>query len=81
MLVPMTDLKECLLFFHDQVSIYPIWICPFTLPNNPGMLRTASGEEEMFVDVGVYGVVPKHRNYDPVKTTRAVEHFVREKKG
>ena len=80
MLVPIGDLKESLHFFHDQVQIYPIWLCPFLLPSHPGMLRTPSGKDEMFIDIGVYGV-PKCKDFDAVKTTRAVERFVQEKKG
>ena len=47
MLVRISDMRKCIDFFHDQVSVYPIWICPFTLPNNPGMLKTPGGGEEM----------------------------------
>jgi len=47
MLVPIKSLGKALKAFHDEVEIYPIWLCPFKLPNNPGMLKTASGNEEM----------------------------------
>ena len=40
MLVPIADLKASLECFHQEVEIYPIWLCPFKLPNNPGMLKT-----------------------------------------
>jgi hypothetical protein len=49
MLVPIGDLGESLKCFHDEVEIYPIWLCPFKLPNNPGMLKTTSGDQEMYV--------------------------------
>ena len=35
-----------------------------------------SFQEEMFVDVGVYGV-PKNDRFDAERTTRKVEEFVR----
>ena len=38
--------------------------------------RSTSPQEEMFVDVGVYGV-PKNDRFDAEKTTRKVEEFVR----
>lgn len=57
-------------------KIYPVWLCPFKLPAAPGMLRTCSGKDEMFVDIGTYGV-PKVDDFHPVKTTRRVESFVR----
>ncbi len=47
MLVPIGDLGKALKCFDDEVAIYPIWLCPFKLPNNPGMLKTVSGNEEM----------------------------------
>jgi len=80
MLVPVEHLKDSIEVFDDLVEIYPIWLCPFRLPNDPGMLKTPSGEEQLFVDVGVYGV-PKRDNFDAVETTRKVEEFVRSVKG
>ena len=59
MLVPIADLKASLECFHQEVEIYPIWLCPFKLPNNPGMLRTHYQDGEMakmLADVGVSGV-------------------------
>jgi hypothetical protein len=44
------------------------------------MLRTRSGAEEMFVDIGTYGT-PKVSNFHPIETTRRVEAFVREVNG
>ena len=66
---------RCILF-----QIYPVWLCPFKLPAHPGMLRTRSGSEEMFVDIGTYGV-PKVGDFHPVQTTRRVESFVRSVRG
>merc|ERR1712111_218373 len=80
MLVPVGKLRESLEVFDDLAKIYPIWLCPFKLPNGPGMLKTPSGEDEMFVDVGVYGV-PKREGFDGVKTTRKVEEYVRNVQG
>ena len=40
MLVPISDTKKCLDFFEEEVAIYPIWLCPFKLYSNPGMLKT-----------------------------------------
>ena len=47
MLVPIGSLKDSLDCFHKEVEIYPIWLCPFKIPNNPGMLRTSTGKEEL----------------------------------
>ena len=40
------------------------------------MLRTPSNRDEMFVDVGMYGV-PSQERYDPLKSLRRLEEFVR----
>ncbi|XP_046455631.1 delta(24)-sterol reductase-like [Daphnia pulex] len=80
MLVPMSTLKDALLCFEKEVKIYPVWLCPFKLPKAPGMLRSPSGKQELYVDIGTYGV-PKVRNFHPVETTRRVESFVRSVKG
>lgn len=40
------------------------------------MLRSSTGKEELYVDIGTYGV-PKVGNFHPVETTRRVEEFVR----
>ena len=39
-------------------------------------IKDYTPQEEMFVDVGVYGV-PKNDRFDAEKTTRKVEEFVR----
>ena len=59
MLVPIADLKSSIEMFHSEVEIYPIWLCPFKLAPDQGMLKTGALKSEMFVDVGVYGV-PKN---------------------
>ncbi len=47
MLVPLDSMKESLDFFEGEVSVYPIWLSPFRLPNNPGMLNARNGRENM----------------------------------
>lgn len=81
MLVPLDDFKESLEFFEENINIYPLWICPFNLPNKPGFLRLSKDvENQMFVDIGVYGT-PKIKNFNPKESTRKVEKFVVEKQG
>ena len=61
--------------------MYPVWLCPFSLPEEPGMLSgKVQAEREMYVDIGVYGV-PKVANFQPRETTRRVEEFVRRNRG
>ena len=62
------------------LQIYPIWLCSFVLPSNPGMLQPANSNNNLFVDIGTYGT-PNVDNFDPVETTRRVEQFVRSVNG
>ncbi|XP_069949667.1 delta(24)-sterol reductase-like isoform X2 [Cherax quadricarinatus] len=63
-----------------EIQIYPIWLCPFKLPANPGMLHPLNGEEAVFIDIGTYGK-PGVPSYEPTHTTRRIEKFVRKHKG
>ncbi|GJQ68037.1 hypothetical protein Trydic_g10670 [Trypoxylus dichotomus] len=80
MLVPIVKLKESVELFEKEFNVYPLWLCPFLLPNNPGMLHPSNKKEEMYVDIGVYGV-PKTDNFHPRNSTRNVEKFVKDVKG
>ncbi|XP_043236825.1 delta(24)-sterol reductase-like [Amphibalanus amphitrite] len=75
MLVPLDQLDSSLDVFHREVEIYPLWLCPFVLPADPGFLQPASGKEQMYIDIGAYGV-PRTVNFDAVKTGRRIEKFV-----
>jgi len=80
MLVPIETLKDSIDVFHKQVQVYPLWLCPFKLTPDPGMVHSRGSKSELFVDIGVYGV-PEVKNFNPVVTTRAIEEFVRKVKG
>jgi len=79
-LVPMSTLKDSLHLFDEKVEIYPLWLCPFKLPSNPGMLHPKGIDEDMYVDIGVYGI-PQRPHFNPEKTTRAIESFARKVNG
>lgn len=84
MLMQSISLYHSIFSFYKDVTylfqIYPIWLCPFKLPPNPGMLHPPNDAETLFVDIGTYGV-PKVNNFEPVATTRRIEEFVRKVKG
>jgi Delta24-sterol reductase len=61
-------------------QLYPLWLCPFILPNNPGFVHPKGGESEMYIDIGAYGA-PKVPGYKNVEVTRRLEKFVRESNG
>ncbi len=76
MLVPITKMEHCLREIDGAIQVYPIWLCPFILPNDPGMVHPKSDAEQMYVDIGLYGV-PK-RKFDAKGTTRKIESLVAE---
>lgn len=78
MLVPIGTLKDAVLFFDNEVEVYPLWLCPFRLPSEPGMLQVP--KDDMYVDIGVYGV-PGKKGFQPKETTRRIEAFVAKAKG
>lgn len=80
MMVPVDSLKESIECFHEEINLYPLWLCPFVLPDDPGMLQPAARKQQMYVDIGAYGV-PKTKQFEAVATTRRLEAFVRQVKG
>lgn len=82
MLVPVETLEKSIDLFEETVAVYPLWLCPFNLPNNPGMVHPRNTQEEskLYVDVGVYGV-PKNDNFNARETTRRIEEFVSDVNG
>ena len=76
MLVPLTELRGAIEMLDRELELYPIWLCPFKLFAQAGMLRSPSNRDEMYVDIGLYGV-PQREQFDPEKTSRKVEEFVR----
>ena len=65
-------------FFAPQM--YPLWLCPFILPPDEGLVHASGDNDEMYVDIGAYGA-PKVKNYNARETTRRLEKFVVENRG
>ncbi|XP_067677801.1 delta(24)-sterol reductase-like [Haliotis asinina] len=80
MLIPMKDLGDALSVFHRELDLYPLWLCPFMLYNNPGMVHPSSGEDELYVDIGAYGA-PKNPNFSTIPSTRRIENYVKKVHG
>ncbi|CAH2006232.1 unnamed protein product [Acanthoscelides obtectus] len=81
MLVPIEKLEDSVKLFKETVNIFPIWLCPFLLPPNPGMVHPKQMQNaELYVDVGVYGV-PAVKNFKPKESTRKLEEYVRKVHG
>ena len=57
MLIPVSTLSEGMSVMDKEFDVYPIWICPMRIfQEDSGFLHPTKSGEEMFVDVGVYGV-------------------------
>lgn len=87
MLVPMSKLKASLDHFHDNFNLYPLWLCPMAVydqPNGLGMLHAHKKEdgtvEEMFVDIGAYGIGTTP-DFDGIEALKKCEKFVIENDG
>lgn len=80
MLVPIRTLKNTIIKIDETFKIYPVWICPFKLPNKTGLVHSLKSHVNdttipIYVDVGIYGV-PKAPNYKAADSTRIVEKYV-----
>jgi len=71
-LVPIKKLEETLDMQHKLIGFYPLWLCPCRIFKTPkkGLINPISGDDDLFVDVGIYGPAPaartdggKHFNY------------------
>ncbi|KAJ3600123.1 hypothetical protein NHX12_034073 [Muraenolepis orangiensis] len=81
MLVPMKHLKDSLTRFHQDIQVYPLWLCPFMLLPSRGMVHPRGPEkEELYVDIGAYGE-PLVKHFQATASTRQLEKFVRDVHG
>lgn len=88
MLIPMSTLSKGMSVMDLHFDIYPIWICPMRIfKEDAGFVHPARDGEEMYVDVGIYGVPgvgsgrPGKTDFVAEPSCRAVEDFVREVDG
>lgn len=94
MLIPASTLSESMTVMDEHFDVYPVWICPMRIfQEDSGFLHPTRGGpktrkgEEMFVDIGVYGVPgcgsgrPGKTDFVASPSCRKVEDFVREVEG
>jgi len=88
MLIPASTLSESMTVMDKYFDVYPVWICPMRIfKEDSGFLHPTKSGEEMFVDVGVYGVPgcgsgrPGKTDFVAKPSCRAVEDFVRQVEG
>jgi delta24-sterol reductase len=61
-------------------QIYPLWLCPVVIPDVPSMIPKGRADEK-YIDIGIYGLTPKVKEYDLEKTTKKFEQFALENHG
>uniref|UniRef100_A0A8I5UA27 24-dehydrocholesterol reductase n=1 Tax=Pongo abelii TaxID=9601 RepID=A0A8I5UA27_PONAB len=76
MLVPMKCLQQALHTFQNDIHVYPIWLCPFILPSQPGLVHPKGNEAELYIDIGAYGE-PRVKHFEARSCMRQLEKFVR----
>ncbi|KAL0604414.1 Delta-sterol reductase [Plecturocebus cupreus] len=76
MLVPMKCLQQALHTFQNDIHVYPIWLCPFILPSQPGLVHPKGNEAELYIDIGAYGE-PRVKHFEARPCMRQLEKFVR----
>ncbi|BBL72910.1 FAD-binding oxidoreductase [Methylomagnum ishizawai] len=83
MLVPIRYLKESIRYFDGHFQIYPLWLSPMAIKENPGKqgfiqpLKMADGTvDEMYVDIGAYGTPGIGKAFDSAVALPALEQFV-----
>ncbi|MCS6820185.1 MAG: FAD-binding protein [Chitinophagales bacterium] len=82
MLMPISKLKDSLLYFHNHFQVYPLWLCPMAIydyPNEEGFLkayRAFNGTTDpLYVDIGAYGT-SKKEDFAGLQALRDLEQFV-----
>ncbi|QSA98172.1 FAD-binding protein [Methylococcus sp. EFPC2] len=87
MLMPIRHLKKSLQYFAEHYAIYPLWLSPMAVYDNERQLgfihpyRDEDGAvDELFVDIGVYGV-PRKADFDNRAALPLLEKFVIENHG
>uniref|UniRef100_A0A9L0JBZ3 Delta(24)-sterol reductase n=1 Tax=Equus asinus TaxID=9793 RepID=A0A9L0JBZ3_EQUAS len=59
-----------------STQVYPIWLCPFILPSQPGLVHPKGDETELYIDIGAYGE-PRVKHFEARSCMRQLEKFVR----
>lgn len=85
-LVHISTLDESIVKSHELFNMYPLWLCPCKILKSPVRGLINPGDDELYVDIGIYGVpytaTPEGgETFNGKVALREYEKFVREKKG
>lgn len=79
--IPVDRLAEFLEFFHRDIGISPVWLCPVRLRDAKGWPLYPMDPEVLYVNVGFWATVPLRPGEAPGKHNRAIEEAVRDLDG
>ncbi|GAA2802122.1 FAD-binding oxidoreductase [Saccharopolyspora taberi] len=79
--IPVERLAEFLEFFHTEIGISPVWLCPVKLRDGQGWPLYPMDPDALYVNVGFWSTVPLRRGEAPGRYNRAIERVVGELDG
>lgn len=79
--IPVERLAEFLDFFHREIGISPVWLCPVRLRDGRGWPLYPMDPGTLYVNVGFWSSVPLRPGERPGRYNRAIEAKVGELDG
>ena len=79
--IPVERLAEFLEFFHAEIGISPVWLCPVRLRDRQGWPLYPMDPDTLYVNVGFWSAVPLRPGEEPGRYNRAIERVVGELDG
>jgi delta24-sterol reductase len=86
-MVPLDKMLALMNLCHKELAVYPLWLCPYKVPNNgpmQGKVKTPPGTKHgqggQYVDCAAVGK-PLIADFDCAKAIRTLEEFLRDNDG
>lgn len=79
--IPVDRLPEFLDFFHREIGISPVWLCPVQLRDPMGWPLYPMDPDTLYVNVGFWSAVPLQPGDSPGRFNRLIEAEVSELSG
>lgn len=76
--IPVDQLPEFLDFFHREIGISPVWLCPVRLRDPMGWPLYPMDPDTLYVNVGFWSAVALRPGESPGRFNRAIEAKVSE---
>ncbi|MBB5960273.1 FAD/FMN-containing dehydrogenase [Saccharothrix tamanrassetensis] len=76
--IPVSKLAEFMDFFHREIGIEPVWMCPLRLRDRKGWPLYPMDPEELYVNVGFWSIVDLAPGEEMGSRNRLIERTVAE---